>query len=69
MSTLKDRLICIIAAQNTAEAGFITLTLAEWFGRKRQITHNGVTVTVARWRGKFYFMSDSMTVANEAVKR
>lgn len=45
-----------IAAIRTIAATGLTLWLAQLFGKRVVHSDNGVTLTMARWRGKFYII-------------
>lgn len=44
------------AAMNAAQASSLTLWLVQIFGEKRQRTDENGTITVARYRGKYYML-------------
>lgn len=44
------------AAINTTAASPLTLFLAQVFGEKKTHTDSDGTVTIAKWRGKYYFL-------------
>jgi hypothetical protein len=52
-----DELLAAVAAVNSLEANGLIMLFAQLLGEKKTHTEDdGGTVTVARWRGKYYLL-------------
>ena len=51
-----DHYITIVGALNSTTASSFTLMLVQLFGEKKTRTGEDGTITVARWRGKYYLL-------------
>jgi hypothetical protein len=59
----------VFTALNTLRASRFTVMLAKMFGQKRVAHDSGCTVTMYRWRGKWYLTDCKDEVPNAPVQR
>ena len=57
----------VFTALNTLKASRMTVMLAKWFGKKRVAHDSGCTVTMHRWRGKWYLTDCKDEVPNPTI--
>ena len=58
----------VFTALNTLRAGRFTVMLAKMFGQKSVAHDSGCTVTMHKWRGKWYLTDCKDEVPNDRVQ-